>query len=393
MDFFDQLQVFSDRYLRSVGIIEDCSPWGYQDWKDDAPIGAVLHYTADNDLDRVLRWFMRAKYGARVSANVVVADRRWASADELMEGLPLIKALPVTVVQCRPVDMPSWHASWTNSLLYGIELLNVGEVRKGGSDDNPSEWVSWRPRDQSAKPWTMPWSHPLKAPRVGQGRYWEPYTVEQVKACVMLLRHLWAEYPSLEPSWVLGHEAVQGVHTIGARDRDKRDPGPHLPVYDIRRAVFDTTVFDYDGGWPGAFEATPDYCLRRQTGFVQQWVMYELLSGWEGRKKAWEKDYPAKPFEEPQPMTPSDEVAWQRFGSALKAMGSGSGAWGVVGKTALRLLGYHVPKLHTDMYDEDRIAVQVFQKLMGLKPDAIPGPRTRKALMERLGDRGVIEAA
>ncbi len=380
MDFFDQLQVFSERYLRTIKISEDLSPWGYDDWKDDAPIGAILHYTADNDFDRVLRWFMRAKYNARASANVVVADRRYPSVDELMEGLPLIKELPVTVVQCRPPDMPSWHASWTNHTLYGVELLNVGELRPGHIE---GEWLShWRrDHDPNEPEWSMPWSHPLKTPQPGWYRHWEPYSVEQIKACVMILRELRDLYQSaLHPSWILGHEAVQGIHTIGAKNRDKRDPGPLLPVHGIRRAVF------------GVHDPITENPLGRLDEFVDQWVLFELQAGWEKRKDVWVKETTEK-FEEPEPISPSTEVAWTRFDSAVRAMGAGSGTWGTVGKTAMRLLGYHIQFLHLDMYDEDRTAVHVFQKMMGLKADAIPGPRTRKALVERLEDRGILAAA
>lgn len=388
MDFFDQLQIFSERYLSAVHIAEDVSPWGYDDWEDDGPIGAILHYTADGDLDRVLRWFMRARYNAKVSANLVVADRRYASADEFMEGLPLIKELPVTVVQCRPEDMPGWHASWTNDTCYGIELINVGEVRKGVDTD----WVSWRPRDRSSPDWTMPWSHPLKTPVQAWGRYWEPYTVEQVKACVLVLRHLRELYPDLSPSWVLGHEAVQGVDTLAALGRDKRDPGPLFPILDIRRAVFESNADDYDAGWPGAFEAVPEYPLQRLGGFVDNWVYGELLLGWKKRKEVWGGKRSGAEFTEPQPTSPSREIAWERFSSAVRAMCNGS-SWGTVGKTALRLLGYHIPRLHTDMYDEDRTALKIFQKLAGLKADSIPGPKTRKAIVARLEDRGILTAA
>jgi hypothetical protein len=91
------------------------------------------------------------------------------------------------------------------------------------------------------------------------------------------------------------------------------------------------------------------------------------------------------------PDLPSTEVAWSRFESAVRALGNGGEKFGRAGKTALKLLGYHVPThTHEEMHDTDRTAIWLFQRAMGLKADQIPGPKMRQALIERLSDRGVL---
>jgi hypothetical protein len=88
----------------------------------------------------------------------------------------------------------------------------------------------------------------------------------------------------------------------------------------------------------------------------------------------------------------SPGFAWDFFQKKIvEALTDDKYGFGVVGKTALRLLGYHIPNyLDAGRHDDDSSALWLFQKAMGLKPDSIPGPRTRKALLERLHDRGAL---
>jgi len=156
VEFFDQLGTFSRRYLAEARIGNAITPWGGA-WVGQ-PRGAIVHFTADEDLDRVLRWFLVEKYQAEAAAHVVVADRKLGSHSRLADGLPLVEGLSATVIQCRPPMLSSWHASWTNDFCYGIECLNAGELR---TEDN-SRFTSWRPKDSGSPDWTMPWSIPYK---------------------------------------------------------------------------------------------------------------------------------------------------------------------------------------------------------------------------------------
>ena len=58
-EFFRQLGVFSDRYVKEVLKLPTAnSPWGDNYGMKDGAQGAIIHYTADEDLERVLRWFL-----------------------------------------------------------------------------------------------------------------------------------------------------------------------------------------------------------------------------------------------------------------------------------------------------------------------------------------------
>ncbi len=388
-DFFEQLQVFSERFFDTLNIEERESPWGPDEYRGGSPRGAIIHYTADDDLDRVVRWFMREKYQSMVSSNVIIADRIFGSTEGLMEGLPLVKELPVTVVQCQRPELPTYHATWCNELCYGIEMLNVGELRESGTG-----LVSHWPRDRSSPKWTLPWNNPLKKANEGWQRLWEPYTAEQSITCVAVLRYLRELYPALDPSWVVGHENVQGLDTIGANKHDKRDPGPILPLRLIRETAFyNGEWLGMDWGWAQAFQNDPDFCAKDRSRSVQIWAAYKKLqTTLEAEDGMDEDDREASQKLRRQPQElPSAAVSWARFESAFRAMTSDAHAgFGAVGKTALSLLGYYIPVIHDDMSDEDRAALYLLQKLMGLKTDSIPGPRTRKALQARMIDRGIL---
>lgn len=364
-EFFAQLDVFSQRYFRSLGIEERSTPWGPDEYSGGYPRGSIIHYTADDDLERVVKWFMKKRYQAKAAANVVIADRKYHSLNTMLEGLPLLSNLPVTVVQCRLPHKPTWHATWASREAYGIELLNVGELRIGESG-----FVShWRRDHNPDEPeWTMPWNHPTKEATKGWYRYWEPYTIEQIQTIVMLLRHLRSMYSELEPSWVVGHECVQSVQTLGAHT-DKRDPGPLMPIRHIRKCVFENGSIAGSEGWVEGYESCPTFCDDERDIAVRVWAAVEA---------------------EMVELPPSD-VSWLRFRTKMQALVSDpTTSFGYVGKLALTLLGYHIPKIASDMSDEDKVAIRLFQKMSGLVVDAIPGPATRAALNARLYDRGIL---
>jgi len=366
-EFFLQLQTFSERYFDSLKIEEKVTPWGPDDYAPGGPKGVVMHYTADEDFDRVVKFFMRERYQAKAAANVVIADRKYPRCEPMLEGLDLLEKLPVTIIQCSPPNDPTWHATWASDDTYGIELLNVGELRRDDAGKLCSHWR--RDHDPDEKPWTMPWANPTKSAVQAWGRWWEPYTGDQVEGLVILLRELLTIFPDLDPSWVVGHECVQSVHTIGAKGRDKRDPGPALPIHQIRAAMF-------GDAWN----------IREPTS-AAGWACDQIVREYAAALVPMERDETGTfvPSELPSP-----GVAWARFHSSVQQLVNGK-PFGIVGKTALKLLGYHVPThISADMHDTDRIALWIFQKSQGLKPDQVPGPKTRKVILDRLYDRGIL---
>lgn len=358
LEFWNQLAEFSKRYIAALGNMNEVSPWGQEKFDGGRPKGAVIHYTADDDMDRVIAWFNREKYQARVSAHLVVGDRRHGSADKLLQGLPLVEALPVTVVQCRPPRKAAVHATWTNSFLYGIENVNAGELRQ-----KDKGYVTWQPRDGSAEPWTRVWAgSTYKTPVMLSGRFWDPLTDAQIKANIMLLRYLNELYDGqLQPAWIIGHEQVQGTLTKGAGGHDKRDPGPSYPMNEVRDAVFGK---DYDA------VLSDSYARGRRNEYVLDLCDALALQSIDPR--------------------PGIKVAWERFESAIRAL-PGKPEFGVVGKCALRILGFHVSDPRSQTLDEhDKLSIWIFQKMMGLGTDGAPGPQTKQALVRRLEDRGYL---
>lgn len=382
MEFFQQLRTFSLRYFETLKITETSTPWGPEEYEGDGPKGATLHYTADEDFDRVVKFFMRRKYNAKASAHVVVADGVYPRTLELMDDLPLVKELPATVVQCELPDLPTWHATWASRFCYGIEAVNVGELRMDGEQQFISHWR--RDHKPEEPEWTMPWHHPVKKPVRMWARWWEPFTIDQVTAIIVILRNLHEVYP-LDPSWVVGHECVQGVDTIGAKNRDKRDPGPCLPVHAMREAVFEETPTGFPTAWMQAYEADWEKATQETLDtIVVRWAHHLVQLSY---KECLAKDPGAK-----ESLIPSADIAWARFRSAIHGLLNGIEKFATVGKCALKLLGYHIDKLNDpDMHDTDKKAVLLFQKMSGLKTDMIPGPKTRKMLVERLYDRGVLK--
>jgi hypothetical protein len=88
---------------------------------------------------------------------------------------------------------------------------------------------------------------------------------------------------------------------------------------------------------------------------------------------------------------PSPAAAWARFESAVRALPD-KDEFGLVGKTALRLLGYHAD-LSTLLDEDDLESVRLFQRMMKLKADSVPGPATKRALIARLEERRFLGVA
>jgi len=352
-EFFEQLQVFSERVFELLGFKEKASPWRSRKFTGSGgrPMGAVLHFTAGSYILRVLRWFMVRKYNAQASAHVVVADGWPEEWIPLADGLDWVQALPAAVVQCVPPDQPAWHATWTNRMCYGIEMVNAGELRPDGRGG-----FTWWPND-----WTEPW-HAMgavpKVPREMYGRFWEPYTCEQIAAVVEVLREVQAYHRSLKPSLVIGHEnAVE----------DKWDPGPLFPIHGVRQAAFEPGVD------PQAYQWFQGYA--RDAHYGEAWRQVVVQNYWAvesgedvDRGVAW-------------------EAVSAKFQSDFLEYGEGG-----LGRLALQLLGYYAPPLGSKAWsdEQERYSIEVFQHMAGLRVDGIPGPITCRALVGRLENRGIL---
>jgi len=352
LEFFYQLTEFSHRYVSHMGLKESISPWGNEFYSDGRPKGSIIHYTADEDFHRVLRWILIERYQARVSAHVVVADCKMPMHDECAEGLPLVQKLPVTVVQTRKHDTVAIHATWTNGFTFGIENVCAGELRLGENG-----WVTLRPRDKSAPKWTAPWEPRVtKIPVSLYGRWWAPYTEGQIIANIQILRHLHEIYP-LQPEWILSHDAIKSK---------KRDAGPAYPIHSVRDEIFVNSSFE-DRVWFQNFKADPLYGHSWRDAELKKWAKWLF-----GQDQNWTPD-----------------LVKSRFKIFLNAWKAAT-YLGLPGVVCMRLLGYYVPNTMEMYLDPDKlISVEIFRRMSGL--DQADNATVPEALESRLYDRGILK--
>lgn len=349
LEFFGQLAEFSRRYLGALIPGEPVTaPFSGQEFAEHQPTGAVVHYTADEDLIRVLRWFLIQKYESNVSAHVVIA-RKWEEVGlELVGDLPLVAALPTMVVQVVEPSQRSWHARrWINDWSYGIELINVGELRpKGG------RFFSWRPRDPGAESWTDLWPLEVGTPVLLNGRWWAPYPRAQVEACAELIRQIGLlSSGSLVDEKILGHECIQ---------EDKRDPGPAFPMDVLRILTHDQDSRD----WLESFESDPFVALDRWADSIVEEAFFHTF----GVDPKLDRYFPEH----------DEHRRWWKGQGHRIAEGSTSDA---VLSAMFQLLGYS---------GVTPITIKFFQRMMDLQIDGVAGSVTRSAVVARARDRGLI---
>jgi len=333
-EFFDQLAKFSKRVTGAWGLPRE-SLWAYDRWPGKGPTAAIIHYTAGKDLASALRWFLRPKYQAKVSAHVVVPQRWTADLMGLADGLPAIQALAAPVVQCVPLDKPAWHATWMNRVAYGIELVNPGEVRALDSGE-----LVWWP-----KGWTEPYE-PTKGDDLLElyGSFWPRFPTEQAQAAVQVVREVVAAGFPIPSCMILGHEHVS---------RRKRDPGPAFSMDAFR-------------DWVRRGDPVP---ARMSETWPACWPPYWDL---------WRMD-----------LSPEElgEEFFRRLSSPVDP-----GEWSELARVALAVLGYAVGDGQSEDPEDwgpfptglERAGLKVFQAMMDLKADGIVGPKTWAALATRL---------
>lgn len=205
-----QINVFSARVLGASGLPSSGSPNGGS--AALRAMGLVLHYTASDSLMGAVKWLCDPRSNA--SAHFVVSELREPAFDVHMDGLPLVQALPATVLQLRPTNLRAYHATWANRWAFGVELCNVGELRQGADKDHlwaPVAGVRWH-KDRGV----------LKA---GERRF-AAFAEPQLQAAALLCRTLVKQF-GIDPLRIVGHDMVQGAQTLveGAAGHDKRDVG------------------------------------------------------------------------------------------------------------------------------------------------------------------------
>jgi N-acetyl-anhydromuramyl-L-alanine amidase AmpD len=349
--FFEQLETFSYRCRIALGLDGPQSPWGEPALAGSAPKGAILHFTADGRTDNVVKWFTEPKEQAKASAHVVVSDVKCPWAAGLDSDLDLIQQVPVTIVQCRKPSEIAWHATWTNSTCYGIENVNWGELRKNGD-----QFCWWAPKDRASPAWTAPYEGP-RDPVALFGRYWHPYTTEQLMANVTILRALNGLFATqLTQSWIVGHENVQGVATPGSGNHDKRDVGPAFPIHELRDAVITGNVDALM-----AANAQPEWGALWRSKIAYDALLAMGIQG------------------------PYDGSGWVEFMVQCSKPGPPSK---ILVKSMLKCLGYSTGAATMPVIDpDDSASIYLFQRMAGLAQTNTVDSPLRDALVSRLVDR------
>ncbi len=218
--FLTQLGVFSSRYLEEL----ECP--AISPWRSPRPavdyLGCIVHWTADRDIERVLKWFHRERYQAKASAHFVVDRGRIPRHDSLAVGLPAIEALPCTVVSCVPIEEAAWHATAANPWSVGIEVVNAGKLKNGLGHTRFGMLPP--PRETEVQIPERSWHY---------SQAYHSYTFDQVMTVGRLLTEVDKEIP-MRRSRVLGHSNVQ---------KNKQDPGPDFPINALRSLVFPTEKY------------------------------------------------------------------------------------------------------------------------------------------------------
>lgn len=356
--FFTQLAKFSERLITKTlpGLpttSRNVSALRYGRHK-----GAILHYTASAGWKSPTKWFLMPENKAS-SAHVVVCDRLLAEAAGLADDLPLIKALPVTVIQCVPPTMAAWHATWVNGFCYGIENVNLGLVKR---DNAKAPWRHWPPAKTGAEEWTSLAKYPAgKEPvAVSDHEGFEPFTTAQLIANVMLLRFVGALGGGpLDPQLVLPHSAVQG---------NKLDAGPLFPIHEVRRlaciALATNPVGVFDSHGVDAVMAPPAGAIASSDDDLDEpWSTKDSRAGVDASVKA---AVDALPFVE-------KDVPNKKHHDAARA------------RQVLDRLGFFVPKTSTpdDVDVWMRRALWAFQTGVKLKVTNEPDTATMAALDKR----------
>ena len=339
-DFFLQLETFSARARKYLNGKPDLSAWGEARLKTASgyPDGIVLHYTAGPTLESAVKWLCNTRDQCG-STHVVVADSALAWAKPMMVDTPLVAALPATVVQLRLPNSMAYHATVANGTHYGIEMANNGPMPPRQSDPTNAQV-----RNLAAINCV-----------VAAEQVFTAYRLAQVQAVSAVGRYVAALGGNLQAHTIVGHEHVQGPRTINGGGHDKRDPGVCFNFAAIRDAIVNPAA-------PAIKDASLQ-TLQQRGGNDPDF----FRSAFQARPKS-----------------------GQEIIMAAQMVALGYHVYpglGSVGATSTGNLQYFSGP--NDNNKKNKETVAMFQRLMGLTSDGVPGPITAAALAERLSDRWI----
>ncbi|RLC88623.1 MAG: hypothetical protein DRJ03_01755 [Chloroflexi bacterium] len=171
-------------------------------WENSLPVGVVDHYTGGTSGKATLKWFSSRNRGDGIgnsSAHYII-DR---------DG---------TILQLiNPLERISWHARSCSYTHIGIEHVNAGLLRKVNGS---LKYLNIReyPKDRVDRVQDI------------DGESWEPYTVPQIVANIVLKRWLRTAVQTLEKDRCIDHQMADPMR--------KLDCGPLWPLQDINSLAF-----------------------------------------------------------------------------------------------------------------------------------------------------------
>jgi len=192
------------------------------------PEGIAFHYTGGMNGVKSLRWFNDPSWNNQdSSAHVLVFDRVIPEL-ELWNKQEVSTIFRVPTLVIADIARGTWCTNWANNRCLGVENRNGGYKEYNEALlDKPRAYIC--------------------------GRWWEPYTREQMEANILLGRLFRVLRGGIfRPEWVVGHSMIWAT---------KSDPGPLFPIHLVRRAIWsddDLSTLDWLTKFPSAQEGTDD---------------------------------------------------------------------------------------------------------------------------------------
>lgn len=350
-EFFAQWRAYSIEVLKHFGL--PTSP-GYKtcSWKFGVPKGITEHYTAGVTWKGSVQW-LQTTDNKNSSCHAFINDRHHPDALEIQAKYPALKDLQVLALLMADVNKGTWHATWSNSMNFGIENRNAG-ILSGQQED----WRWWGGKFDHVALGKMPINI--------DGVWLEPYTYGQIAANVIVGQHLHCLLQGqggLDPVWCLPHSCFQ---------KGKRDTHKAFPLQDWRLAVFNQTPWD-SLPWLQAFKADPQYMLDYEEEMDE--LFLQEMADRQGDRA--DDDLSEDEFASFQEMPTPEFQALIQEGNWKQELNSV--------RRALEKLGYVTGGDGEELDAQTKQSVWMFQKMMDLSKDGVPGDKeTQPALYERL---------
>ena len=359
-EFFLQWNAFSKAALAILAPHCPMTPGDkVRPWDDgEGPNGLMVHYTGGPNGIASICWANENAENTGSSWHCTVLDCRLQEIEDIWNSFPMVVAyLPVTAILHAKLDMGTWHGNAGNKYCFGLENRNLGLLTEsGGKIYRQAGSKRYYPKDG-------------KEPVLVYGKWWEPYTQEQLIANINIGRMLkyWRGEKFI-PNWVIPHQFIRGC---------KSDTGSAYPMIHVRNAIFNDVPIesikwlkDYQNALVLPYpddEDVLDYDEKR--------LDVDIGSG----KEAIGKEI----LVEPQDFDKVHGESWRDYLPACRSN--------------LTLLGGYCPDPGIDVAETDldkdlQIAVTQFQtstwdpKYSGKKltVDGIPGSSTREEIERRL---------